>query len=660
MSNGQIEYVGRYDDLVNIDGTRIKLGEISNVVGSLSSAILQVQTLKINHIKLNKDHLVSFISLNEHVPLGDWLVEITENVRTILMRAFIHCKKSLPRAMVPSYVIPIQRVPLAVTNNVDRKKLEEIFNSLPESIITALSFNKLSENEQWSNIESQIRTVFSKISGIAEETITKTQTIFQMGLDSISCIEASSSLRSKGIFLSVGDIISNESIDRMSDLLLKNNDLVRPSLKFDYESLVSDIDWSAYGINFELVENVLPALPSQVFMINGWISSNFELFLPTFSYKLNCLLDINRLRSSWEILVKSWPILRTTFVPSSNPDIPLLQVILKDISNQNVFSSSDSLDNNKYNILDKVPIHLHVEAGSKIHLTIHHALYDGWSLPMILSTLSDIYNGANVRKYDASVVEPLVCQIYSKLTEQRKFWTKELENVGKLKAIVQKGSRYSSFQRNACHKSSRISEFCKVHGLTIGSFLFSVFASVCSRHVMPSENRLVFGIYSSGRTGELEGLAELPYPTINIHPLVVEIKPCIVEMANDIRQFMSELSIDQRSQTSLWLIERWTGVQVDCAVNFLEGISERKNNTGIFEYHNDPQIKVNKFFNPWLSNSIGQSLSSQKSNINLDVELAIVDGRLDIGVFFSEHVMTEAKGDEFIAEIAQLIDDIVG
>ena len=272
--------------------------------------------------------------------------------------------------------------------------------------------------EDWSPMELRVMKVLAETAQLPEEEIERTQTIFHLGLDSISAIRVSSELRKDGIHLTVAEILRNATVEKISQAAeQKARDGAVPAVAIDTERVLQrsldGLDTEGLllrkGIEIESVERVMPATPGQVYMLSVWQNSEGTLFMPTFTFKSRPL-DNERLRTAWKTLVHEESILRTTFVSTGNDKSPILQIILRDpvaqFESQEV-SSNDiqdvttlgvSQEQKKKVSLKSPPVRLTVintPTSSVLLLTIQHALYDGVSLPLLLKKLRKIYNSVS-------------------------------------------------------------------------------------------------------------------------------------------------------------------------------------------------------------------------------------------------------------------------
>ena len=99
LADGSIEFCGRIDHQVKVNGYRVELGEIEGALRSHA----EVREAAV----LFKDHLVAYFA--------------PRSVEVGSLRE--HLAASLPRYMVPSVFVPLERLPLTANGKVDRQAL---------------------------------------------------------------------------------------------------------------------------------------------------------------------------------------------------------------------------------------------------------------------------------------------------------------------------------------------------------------------------------------------------------------------------------------------------------------------------------------------------------------------------------------------------------
>lgn len=108
LSNGILEFYGRYDHQVKIRGFRIELGEIE--AGLLLHPAIRQSVVTIREDRPDDVRLVAYVVLNPK-----------HNITITDVRK--HLQNDLPGYMIPQYVIELDELPLTPNGKIDRKAL---------------------------------------------------------------------------------------------------------------------------------------------------------------------------------------------------------------------------------------------------------------------------------------------------------------------------------------------------------------------------------------------------------------------------------------------------------------------------------------------------------------------------------------------------------
>jgi amino acid adenylation domain-containing protein len=457
------------------------------------------------------------------------------------------------------------------------------------------------ENGVWSPAEEIVREVLAEVSGIPAATIEKSNTIYHLGLDSISAIKAGSLLRKKGVAIGFRDMLKAGSITEMALLIRRTEQApVDPPKTNGCNGSANaftvsvDIDLPAIlrqaRIDRSNVEEVLPASPMQVHMLSVWQNTKGQVFYPTFTYAFPGQVDVTIISAAWQALVAGLPILRTVFVSTKSRSTPILQIVLRPAANPDTNASLEDTTwdsratddvSQPYNSL-----HAHRDGDRWIlRLKIHHALYDAISLPRIMELFAALCSTNSVQN---PVVHPFKWQgvLSRRLTEEnlfarRQFWTEYLSGIESLSLHFRQqqeeeepDSRISLIRPTALHGVSSISNLCKTKGISLQALFFAAYAqflaSVAVTNGKDKPDRVVFGIYLANRAEDSDPASTF-YPFLRLLPLRVVLRSdaSLVEIAVEVQRDIHAICAPVNAEVGLWEIKDWTGVTVDSFVNFL-------------------------------------------------------------------------------------------
>jgi len=190
-----LEFLGRGDHQIKINGYRIEPGEIEDKLLQLPFVNKALVCAKNLHKTLV---LVAYLS-------GQSMAE--EEVRR-------HLEKTLPGYMIPAYFIWLSQFPLTTNGKLDTNQLP-----LPELAGTQHRSLTQPRNE----LEELMLTVWKTVLGIEQAGIT--DNFFKLGGDSIKAIQISSRLFKSGYQMDIGHLFEYPEIALLSEHVKKNNAL---------------------------------------------------------------------------------------------------------------------------------------------------------------------------------------------------------------------------------------------------------------------------------------------------------------------------------------------------------------------------------------------------------------------------------------------------
>ncbi|CAJ2505863.1 Uu.00g132570.m01.CDS01 [Anthostomella pinea] len=539
--------------------------------------------------------------------------------------------------------------------------------------------------------------VLSEISGFSRDAISLDHSIYHLGLDSISAIKASSMLRKRGLVVPVRELLKASSIRQVLALpdVSVHGTTTSPSdiptdlsLPLDGVGIPSLIDRTC--LDSDSVERVLPALPMQVHMLTTWQNTHGLVFFPKFTYKLSGQVSHETVSNAWAAIVDEVPILRTYFVASPSLQSPFVQVVAKAKSLRNrAINPFIAVGEEQWEfVYSATPFALirvtKQQLGkAELHLHLHHALYDGVSLPVILNRLRDLCGRSSpisVQPDDHNAWCSFVSKhVSSDLRASREqFWTSYLQGAVRTMLLdqpqpaqVQDSRRVFEFRRDVVSNVATLKHTSAAMGFTLQALFFAAYSKVLAkfrRHAqhLDSDN-VVFGVYVANRTSH-PGLEESPLPTLNIIPLKVDnpASRSIDAIAMDIQKDLLDIGSPENSTAGLWEIHEWTGIRVDTFVNLLSLPKTVDDGQGAVTI-SEANDSVSRSSGPvditsYLAGPEMEALSPNRvmdSYVDaIDIEVAVQANALDIGVFCHHHSFTSENAAEMIEDIASTLESL--
>ena len=191
--DGDLDYVDRLDNQIKIRGQRIELGEIEDKILKISS----INSCAV--IKISKD---------SHEFLSAYYTA-DSNVDPSIIRK--HLGDFLPKYMIPSYFMQMEKLPYTTNGKIDRKKLPE-----PQYVSSSKGVvNPRNETDK------RLLELLKEILKI--DNINMNDSFFDLGGDSLLAINLSLKIQSEfNSTVLVKDILSNPIVEQISDLISRN------------------------------------------------------------------------------------------------------------------------------------------------------------------------------------------------------------------------------------------------------------------------------------------------------------------------------------------------------------------------------------------------------------------------------------------------------
>jgi aryl carrier-like protein len=424
--------------------------------------------------------------------------------------------------------------------------------------VTAVSEPSDSETAsfEWTAEAVEIRRQLSSLAMVPEHSIDENSSMFDLGLDSIDAIKLSSRLKLAGLALSVTSIMRDLTIAKMIGNLRnvsESNDAQSQSVIIDDISNRLRLRLKDMSATDGDIEDVLPATALQEAMIASSASHQQSHYYTNELFKLASAVDVERLIDAWDHVVRSSPMLRTSFAEIDDPNIEVTYAQLvhrpKITSWQTIqLSETDQIEDiiakaqyeTSNDLLSTPPLKLTVYHRRDEHfllLSMSHALYDGWTLQLLHHDVHAAYQGSYIPRPS---YKPLLARIMqSSSSDAANFWRSQLSGIESTLFPEQRpapGTTRVATQRREAHsrvRAAAIQGFCKTEGISLQAVGQACWAFILSHYVKKLD--VVFGVVVAGR--EMNGAEDLLFPTMN----TIAMRSIIHGTRREMLQYMSKL-----------------------------------------------------------------------------------------------------------------------
>ncbi|KAI0150707.1 peptide synthetase [Xylariaceae sp. FL1272] len=535
--DGTILFVGRGDQQVKLRGQRIELAEIEHHMRDKLPPGTRVAAEVINpRGKTSDPTLVAFIAgcagpvadteslIGTHSPkVQDALVE---------MNNFL--SNDLPIYMIPVVYIPLQIMPLLVSAKTDRKRLRELGSSFGRKDISKFAVAIVPRKQPSTQMEVKLSQAWQKILG-SDLEISAHDNFFAVGGDSLRAMKLVAESRTLGITLTVADIFANPTL---SDMAIAARDYTeQDAVDIPAFSLLGN-DWaevharpqcaSLCNIESDLIEDIYPCTPLQegLMALSAKIS---EAYVAQRVLEFDTKSEAQSLLKAFRDASVGCTVLRTRIVQV--PGHGLMQVVIKDdfdcesATNRSLKTYLEDDMRKSVGLgtpLVRYGLVCNAEETGKSHfiLTMHHALYDGWSMPLVVDRVNRAYSGlATERSANFKHFINYLCNMERKQSEE--YWRDRLSG-----AISEQfpSLPWPGYQQQA---DSLLEHYVRTekptNGMTVATIIRGAWALLVSKYT--ASNDVVFGETLTGRNAPIPGVEEIEGPMITTIPVRVSVDP---------------------------------------------------------------------------------------------------------------------------------------
>ena len=575
-SDGIIEYLGRKDNQVKLRGQRVELGDVEH---HLRQSLASVVDLAVEVIApandLQNPILAAFLYLGHDESTGKAPGEqgfvakepLTPEIST---RVWDHLSSSLPRFMIPTLLIPLEAIPLSASGKIDRRRLQGAAQTLTREELIAYSTDKRMKSVPVTENEQRLCQLWARILNIPADMIGYNDNFLRLGGDSILAMKLVVASREEGLVLSVADIFRTPRLRNLAMIATVSEGLPdTDDLEVQAFSLAGGAERAGYlyrevtsqcGISVDEIEDLYACTPFQEgIMVLSVKRPGAYIVQHSFELPPDLSQDLETFCLAWDMVAKSSPILRTRIIQSETAG--LMQVVVREPI-QWVFDGdlSQYLHNNKarsmgfgsplarYAVLPTLR-----GKNDKYHFvwTTHHAIYDGWSMNLVLNQVDQQYRSLKseyprkeaLRELPLSKL-PLNFNIFIKALqevdpgESDTFWHKRFID-GEPKTFPRPGSKKSSSPTAFLNSTIQYTREGKL-GVTMSTIIRAAWAVTVSKYANSKD--VVFGATLSGRTGSVAGVDRIVGPTATTVPIRIILEP--LESVADFLQGIQDHALD--------------------------------------------------------------------------------------------------------------------
>ncbi|KAL9617322.1 MAG: hypothetical protein Q9204_008493, partial [Flavoplaca sp. TL-2023a] len=377
------------------------------------------------------------------------------------------------------------------------------------------------DDAEWTLTEMQIRDVAGEMSGIRSQDISKGSTFFSLGIDSITAIRFAKQLRKCGIDCSSADVMRHTCIGALAQHIGSSqkqvNGVKKPDI--DMPELIAGIPLLGQG---DAVTDVYQCTPLQSSMLTQTLGSDGSLYAHHHALRLSETANVVDLKQAWGRLIARIEILRTTFhfavesglwmaaVHKDCPNAWIESESIDGVTQSFVFHNEASFEHPPW----KTSI-LRSTNETILVISMHHSLYDGISINLLLQDMLHLYNGVELQpKTPFSEAARMISQAAQ---DAEDFWLQKLDQYQGCRHLSEiSDSRITNLERKLDMNVGNVQQGCKDIAVTLQTI--ALLAHAKSLACLSGQRDVVFGHVVGGRSIAIPDADEIVGPLFNTIP----------------------------------------------------------------------------------------------------------------------------------------------
>ncbi|KAJ5576610.1 hypothetical protein N7535_003536 [Penicillium sp. DV-2018c] len=555
-SDGSLSFISRKDTQIKFNGVRIELEEIEQQCLRCLPADSQVAVdVVVPEERTIAKGLAAFFTVHDAssnggssdqstaiVPGADpLLLPISVSNMDAIQRLKASLPDLLPQSMMPRLFLPIRNLPFTTSGKIDRRRLKAMAQTLSKDTLkTYITFNTSDSRETSTatGLEAKLVALVEKTLDLEVGSVTADDSFFALGGDSLSAMNLVGAAQAEGITLTVSSIFNSPLLIDMAKSCVASSgapEIKKESVKafsllpagIDVEALMDEVTDNC-EVSKDLIADIYPCSAVQEGLLTLSIKHQ-GAYVAQPSFRLADGIDVGRFKQAWQQTVADLEILRTRIVHTDAMNFA--QVVLKESPISWVQAESfealpeDFLqlpNQNGASLTGYAMVQPYGSSSSYFVWSVHHALYDGWSIPLVFHKVEENYFGTQTKRADVPYSLFIDYLVKKDMAESDAFWKAHLADLSSTPFPHNKNALPDAVRAgNTQHHSMKVSRTPNSVDFTIPVLMRAAWAIVVATHTGSGD--VCFGETLSGRNIDLPGVAEIAGPVLTTVPTRVQV-----------------------------------------------------------------------------------------------------------------------------------------
>lgn len=419
-----------------------------------------------------------------------------------------------------------------------------------ERVTNSASPNLNDHDAPRDEVEMAMQKIWADVLGIDSGLIGRESHFFNIGGDTIQATLMCHMARSAEFYISTRDVFKYPFLKDISELhnrrcitagtdesSTKTCSLATQETRFQVSQL--------WNIEETKIMDILPCTALQEGLLALTVKHPGD-YVAKNVFKVGSSVDISKLKEAWNLVVMMNPILRTRMV--SLPEHGIVQVVLAEEPTWVNSTSENDVVMGLGTPLMSLCIHQeNQEADIILSWQIHHALYDGWSIGLLLKDVEDVYFGNVIQELE-SMDKFLSYITTTDKNAEKDFWRGQFAGTQGIHFPTPKVAETPSPDRRL---EISVDDLDWLNGdFTMSTILRAAWSIAVGYNANSTE--AIFGVTVTGRQAPVSGIERMAGPTIATVPLRIGI-----DWEQDVESLLRSI---QRQSTDMIPFEQ-TGLQ---------------------------------------------------------------------------------------------------
>ncbi len=639
--NNKIIFLGRKDSQIKINGYRIELSEIENIL--LQHYAIR-QTVVIKKSQGTNNQLIAYIVVDKSKSI------IINDVRDYL-------KEQLPDYMMPNVIVFLDSFPKLKNGKINRKKLPQPGIQRPDL--------RYSYVPPGNDLEKELVAIWEDVLGYAGLGIN--DNFFDLGGNSLKIISIIYRINGKfNVKIPFRYFFKYQTPYKLAKIL-KNEEIQDRTINLEIKKAISPSYSYPLSVNQESLWFIMQSIP------------NKSLYNILLSIEMKGEFNLSYLQLSLEDLTKKHKQLNAVF---NNIDGELVCRIKENnyigieffdlsniVSNEQIKSSIEDIQNSELQYifdLETGPLYkfkvIKVNKNRHILLVlIHHIIFDGWSVNVFVKELSDLYSTLlnnseeNIQDLDIQFTdyahwqkENIDSSYYARML---KYWQEKLKNSNFVLDFPADFARQKNQTFNGNYKKvfinkdvqEKIWKFNKKNNLTPFMTFLSLFKLLLFKYT--KQNDILVGCPVANRNHkEVENLIGYFVNTIIIRTNLSD-ELTFNDLLSEIKETTIE-SLDNQAYPFAKLVEN-LNIERSASISPVFQV--------MFAYHDaflDTQAKDNISFSV-------REIHNPAAKFDLVLELEDIGSGLELRLTYNSDLFKESTINRLLSQYQHLLSSVI-